>query len=138
VTLDIGVELGGEEMPADLVGLKLGHVDAVGGKSAQRLVERRRDVAHPKQECGDHQTALGRDLLGIGGQNQEPGGVMRLVLDVGLQHFKPVDVGRQRGCDRRAGLVAGPGKLGRRPAVSAATTGLRPSSAMALRHWPRA
>src|SRR6478609_4570490 len=34
VALDIGVELGGEEIALDHVALELGHVDAVGGETA--------------------------------------------------------------------------------------------------------
>ena len=46
MALDIGVELGRGERAADHVAFELGHVDAVGGEAAQRLVERRRHVAH--------------------------------------------------------------------------------------------
>jgi len=39
VAFDVGVELGLGEAPADHVALQLGHVDAVGGEAAQRLVQ---------------------------------------------------------------------------------------------------
>src|SRR6516225_2929015 len=44
---DICVELSGEEIAFDHVALKLGHVDAVGGKSAEGLIERCRNIAYP-------------------------------------------------------------------------------------------
>src|SRR3954464_11071768 len=50
VALDIRVELGGEESAINHVALELGHVDAVGGETAKRLVNRRLYVTHPKQE----------------------------------------------------------------------------------------
>src|SRR5258708_39855750 len=42
MALDVGIELRGEEIATDHVALELGHVDAVGGEAAQRLVERGR------------------------------------------------------------------------------------------------
>src|SRR5580704_12359244 len=50
--IDIGIELGGEETALDHVALELGHVDAVGGEPAERLVERGGHVAHLKQKGG--------------------------------------------------------------------------------------
>src|SRR5262249_9382044 len=50
MSLDVGVELGREEIALDHVAFKLGHVDPVGGKAAERLVERGRDVAHLEHE----------------------------------------------------------------------------------------
>src|SRR3974377_833392 len=47
---DIGVELGRREGTADHVAFELGHVDAVGGEPAQRLVECGRYVADAKQK----------------------------------------------------------------------------------------
>src|ERR1700751_2801817 len=55
MALDIGVELRRGEVPADHVALELGHVDAVGGEAAERLVERGRHVAHVEDEGGDGQ-----------------------------------------------------------------------------------
>ncbi len=53
VAFDVGVELGGGEGAVELVALQLGHVDAVGGEAAHRLVERGRHVAHAEDEGGD-------------------------------------------------------------------------------------
>ena len=39
MTLDLGVELGGGECAPNLIALKLGHVHAVGGEAAHRLVQ---------------------------------------------------------------------------------------------------
>ena len=51
VALDVGVELRGEEIAFDHVAFELGHVDAVGGEPAERLVERGRHVAHAEHEA---------------------------------------------------------------------------------------
>src|SRR3981189_80049 len=40
MAIDVGIELRGEEIAVDHVAFKLGHVDAVGGKAAHRLLER--------------------------------------------------------------------------------------------------
>jgi hypothetical protein len=54
VALDVGVELRRGERPADHVAFQLGHVHAVRGEPAHRLVERGGDVAHLEDEAGDH------------------------------------------------------------------------------------
>src|SRR5205814_8187355 len=56
----VGVELGGEEIALDHVAFELGHVDAVGRKTAERLVERGRDVAHTEQKRRDARSAARR------------------------------------------------------------------------------
>src|SRR5258705_4534928 len=53
MAVDVGIKLRGEEVAVDHVAFELGHVDAVGGKAAHRLVERRGQVAHPENKCGD-------------------------------------------------------------------------------------
>src|SRR3954447_16827196 len=58
MTLDIGIELRVGEMAVEDVALELGDVDAIGGETAQRLVERRRHRAHLEDETGDDR-ALG-------------------------------------------------------------------------------
>jgi hypothetical protein len=47
---DVGVEHGGEELALELVGFQFRHIDIVGGKTAERLVQRGRHVAHPEDE----------------------------------------------------------------------------------------
>src|SRR3984957_15670156 len=58
MSLDVGVELGRGELAAHHVAFELGHVDAVGGEAAQRLIERRRHVAHVEDEGGDRQASV--------------------------------------------------------------------------------
>src|SRR5262245_18522861 len=60
VAFDIRIELRSEEVALDHIAFELGHIDAVGGKAAERLVERRGHVAHPKQERGNHRAAVAR------------------------------------------------------------------------------
>src|ERR1700757_2608439 len=40
MAIDVGIEFRGEEIAVDHVAFQLGHVDAIGSKTAQRLVER--------------------------------------------------------------------------------------------------
>ena len=73
------------------------------------------------------------------GEDDEAGGVVRLVLDVLVEDVETVDLGGERGGER--GLRSG--RRARRrsraaPAVSPATTRLQPSLRMILRHWPSA
>ena len=63
---------------------------------------------------------------------------MRFVLDILFQYVETVDFRRQPRGDCGAGDVLGFRDFARRPAVSAATTGLSFSSRMMLRHWPSA
>src|SRR6185369_11245261 len=60
MTLDVGIELGGEEIALDHVAFELGHVDAVGGEAAHRLVKRRRHVLDPEHEGGDDLALVAR------------------------------------------------------------------------------
>src|SRR5271166_5869095 len=53
VALDIGIELGREKVALDHVAFELRHIDAVGREAAERLVQRRRNVANPEQKGGD-------------------------------------------------------------------------------------
>src|ERR1700687_496836 len=54
VALDVGVELRGGEAAADHVAFELGHIDAVGGKAAERLVERRWNIANLENKSRHH------------------------------------------------------------------------------------
>src|SRR6202041_2308199 len=53
MTIDIGIEFRGEKIAVDHVAFQLGHVDAVGGKTAHRLVERGGKIAYPEYKSGD-------------------------------------------------------------------------------------
>src|SRR5579871_3928127 len=76
MAVDIGIELRGEEIAVDHVALELGHVDAIGGKAAQRLVERSGQVAHPEDEARDQwPRVLLRPLL-LARQHHEARGVV--------------------------------------------------------------
>ena len=111
VAHDLGVELGLGEGAVD-VALELDHVDAVGGEAAQRLVERGRPVADAEREGGDHRPVLGIRVARLAGQDQEAGGVVLGVLDVGLQDLEAVDLGGEPRGDGGPGRVAGGGDLG--------------------------
>src|SRR5450631_1722148 len=50
VRLDIGQELGRGEFPFDHIAFELGHIDAIGGETAERLVKRRWHIADPENK----------------------------------------------------------------------------------------
>src|SRR5579871_179817 len=50
MAVDVGEKLRGGKLAALHVALELGHVDPVGGEASERLVECRRNVAHPEDE----------------------------------------------------------------------------------------
>src|SRR5437899_3850658 len=56
MAVDVGVKLRSEEIAVDHVALELGHVDAVGGEPAERLVERGGQVAHPENKSRDQRS----------------------------------------------------------------------------------
>src|ERR1700732_1900536 len=92
--LDIGQKLGGGELPVDHVAFELGHIDAIGGETAERLVERRRHVADPENKARDDLSGGGfRPLRGFRKHN-ETRRVMRFVLDVGGEHIEAMDFRR--------------------------------------------
>src|SRR6516225_1138456 len=82
MAVDIGVKLRGEEIAVDHVALELGHVDAVGGKAAERLVERGRQIAHPKNKSCDQRPRILLGPFRLARQYDEAGSVVGLVLDV--------------------------------------------------------
>src|SRR5882762_6966953 len=53
MAVDVGIELRGGEFAVDHVAFQFRHVDAVGGETAERLVERGGQVAHPENKSGD-------------------------------------------------------------------------------------
>src|SRR5215203_122288 len=114
MALDVRVELRGEEIALDHVAFELGHVDAVGGKAAHRLVEGSRHVLHPEHEGGDDLTCVARRPLLLARQHDETRGVVRLVLDILRQDIEAVNFGGKPGCDRPGGLVAALGDLASR------------------------
>src|SRR3970040_263070 len=67
--LDIGIELRGREAAADHIALKLGHVDAVGGETAERLVKRGGNVAHLEHEGSDDFPGIARRPLCLARQH---------------------------------------------------------------------
>ena len=111
MAVHLGQELGRGELPADHVGLQLGHVDAVGREAAERLVEGRGQVADVEDEAGDHRAVAGLRPDQIRRQDDEAGRVVLLVLDVGGEHLQAVDLGGQWRGDGGLGEVRGIGDL---------------------------
>ena len=79
MAFDLGIELRLLEMRARQVTLQLDDVDAVGGETAERLVERRRHALHAEQESGH---AL--DGAPVGAAASRENTSMRVVLVVGI------------------------------------------------------
>ena len=82
VALDVGVELGRGKAAVHHVAFELGHVDAVGGETAHRLVKRGRDVADLEDEGGHHPGTAAPRQVGFARHHEETGGVVRPVLDM--------------------------------------------------------
>src|SRR2546430_2823591 len=111
MTVDVGIKLRGKELAVDHVAFQLGHIDAVGGKAAERLVKRCGEVAYPENKSGYQRP---RTLLGpvrFARQHDEASGVVGLVLDVFDKDVEPVDFGRQPRSDRGNALVAALGDV---------------------------
>src|SRR5262252_6336807 len=120
VALDIDVKLRRGEAAIDHIAFQLGHVDAVGGEPAQRLVQRRGNVAYLKDKSGDDTLFLAARPFWLARQYDEAGGIVFGVGDVLLENAKTVDFCRQLGRQSRAGDVVsfgdfacGPGSVGR-------------------------
>ena len=95
MALDIGIELGGVEGAAQLIGFQLGHVDAIGGEAAHRLVERGGHILHPEDKAGDHLAVVGR-VFALARHDQKARHVVMLVLDIGAQNLQAIEFARQR------------------------------------------
>src|SRR5690242_16330813 len=93
MAVDIGIELCGKEIAVDHVALELRHVDAVGGKAAERLVEGCRQVAHPKNKSGHKRTGALLRPVRLACQHHETRGVVAFVLDIGGENVETVDFG---------------------------------------------
>src|SRR5271166_3919626 len=106
VAVDVGEELGGGKLTALHVAFELGHIDAVGGEAAKRLVEGGRHVAHPEDKSRHHRAIARRRPLRLLRQDDEAGRVVFLVLDVGHQGLQAVDLAGELGGERGAAPVA--------------------------------
>jgi hypothetical protein len=141
MALDVGIELGGEKLPADLIAFQLGHVDAVGGKPAHRLVECSRDVADPEHEGRNHDLVgdRARRNIGLARQHHETRDIGLAVLDILSQDIEPVEI-RGQPLGAKAAMVLSPlfeTSLAA-PAVSPATMAFQPLARTILRHCPSA
>jgi len=108
---DVGVELGREERATELITLELGHVDAVRGEAAHRLVERGRHVSYPEHEGRDHRPGVHGEVPGLARQHEEARRVVVLVLDVLEEDLQAVELRGQPGRERRNGRVGDFGDL---------------------------
>ncbi|ENN84443.1 hypothetical protein RHSP_22368 [Rhizobium freirei PRF 81] len=109
MALDVGIELRRDKTAAELIAFQLRHVDAVGGKAAERLVECGWNVAHVEDEGGDDlllwRAAL-RPVL-VTRQHDEARHVVFGILDILGNDFQAVEVGRQPWRQRCHAAVAG-------------------------------
>ena len=103
MALDLSVKLRCGESAVDLIAFELGHVDAIGRKSAHRLVEGGRNVAHLKHECR-HGGALVRfKIQRLARHEDKACRVVGGVLNVARKNFQPIDFCGQlrRNCRNR-------------------------------------
>ena len=126
-------------MAVDHVALQLGHVDAVGGEAAERLVERGRQVADVEDERRDDRPVV------AAAPRRSRGRARRTASCCGPRPRRRRAGPRGRRSPRPAAARSRPASgrpprrpRGRRPAVSPETTGVSPSSRITPRHWPRA
>ena len=99
---DVGVEHRRREARALLVAFELGHVDAVGGEAAERLVERGGDVLHLEHE-GGHRRSRRRawpDRARSRASTTKRVVLSLRVLDLVLDDLEAVELGGQRRGDR--------------------------------------
>src|SRR4029077_9363189 len=82
VTLDISIKLRGGKAAIDHLAFQLGHVDAVGGEAAERLIQRRWNVAHLEYESGDDALFLAPCPLRFVRQDNKARGVVLGVGDI--------------------------------------------------------
>jgi hypothetical protein len=103
--LDVGQKLRGGELAFDHIAFELGHINAIGGEAAERLIERRRHIAHPENKACHDGAGGGIRPLWAFRKHHKTGRVMQLVFDVGRQYFEAVDFGGETRCNRRAARI---------------------------------
>src|SRR5438067_8673237 len=91
MTLAISIKLRGGKAAIDHVAFQLGHVDAVGGEAAERLIQRRRNVAHLKYESADDALFLAPGPFRFARQHNKARGVVLGVGDVLFEDAQPID-----------------------------------------------
>lgn len=109
----VEVELCGDEASLDEVAFQFRDVDAVGGESSQRLVERGGDAAHAEDQ-GRHARgfpSFRRSRLAR--EDQEARRVVRLARDVFGEASQAVDLSREFGRDGGDGFIPAPGDVRR-------------------------
>src|SRR5579875_555308 len=102
MTFDVGIELRRKEIATEHVAFELGHIDAVGRETAERLVEGGWHVAHAEYESRDDLAVVGLRPSLLAREHDEARRRMGMILDVFLQNLKAVDFRRQPRGDRRA------------------------------------
>src|SRR4029077_4686723 len=97
MTLDISIKLRGGKAAVDHIAFQLGHIDAVGGETAERLVQRRRNVAYLKYESGDDALFLAPCPFRLARPHDKGVFVLLGVGDILFEDAQPIDFRRQLG-----------------------------------------
>src|SRR5215208_4769311 len=105
MAVDLRVELGCQELALEHVAFELRHVDAVGRETAERLVERGWKIAHPEHEARHGRAVARGGPARSFGQDDEAGGVVRLVLHVLGEDLEAVYLSREARGERGSGRV---------------------------------
>ena len=114
VAFNVSIKHRCTERAFKLIAFELGHVDAIGRKTAQCFVKRRRNIAHFKNEAGHYRTVIGARIHRLASHFQKARGVVVRVLDVSLEDHQPIKLGSKRRGDNAFIHMAGLSKAARR------------------------
>ena len=95
MSLDVRIELRGEEIAANHIAFEFGHVHAVGSEPSERLVERSRHVTHPEHKGRNDLALTWMRPFFLSRQHDEARGGMRFVFDIFLQDVEAINFRRQ-------------------------------------------
>ena len=111
VAFDVGVEHGRRKGAVQLITLKLRHVDAVGRKTAERFIERCRNIPYLKHETCDDGAVFGIRILRLARHLEKARRVVARVLHIRAQQIEPVDFRRAAWWSGRDGGLRAPAEL---------------------------
>ena len=94
MAFNIGVKLR-RQKTVGLIALKLGHIDLIGGKAAQRFIKRGGHIAHTENETGHDIFFIRLGIIGAGRHDEKARRIAGTVFNIFAQHIKAVNFGCQ-------------------------------------------